>query len=225
MSISSLGTVGTSVDSTLESSRTSIDTDDFLNIFLAELNNQDPTEPLSTSDYINQLCSLSELSQFETLNEGIADLLTYQSASIDESALSFVGKYVTVEDNTLNVTEGESTDISFRLDDEAATVYLYIYDDSGELVAEMEESQEFSSGNNTLTWDGTDYNGNTVEEGQYFYSIFAVDESGNMVSATQLYSGKVNSVRFGDGQAVLVTDDREIELNEVIEAQDASEIL
>jgi flagellar basal-body rod modification protein FlgD len=75
---SSLGATGTS---TLNES-------DFIKLLTAQLQNQDPLDPESDTDFIAQMASFSSLQQMQTLNQ-----------TFDEStANTYLGKTVTVTD-------------------------------------------------------------------------------------------------------------------------------
>lgn len=66
-------------------SNSSMDTDSFLKILAAELKYQDPTDPVSATEYVSQLSQISSLSELEDVNAGISN----------NGAFSMIGKQVT----------------------------------------------------------------------------------------------------------------------------------
>jgi len=65
-----------------------MDTEDFLELFLTELENQDPTEPVSASEMTSQFCGLTQVSQLEETNDYLETLSNNQ-------AVDYLGKTIT----------------------------------------------------------------------------------------------------------------------------------
>lgn len=83
MNISSVDSITTSTN-TASASNTSenlgtISTNDFLTLFVEQLKNQDPLEPMDNSEYITQLAQISLLEQICTLNEKIDSLIEIET--------------------------------------------------------------------------------------------------------------------------------------------------
>ena len=58
-----------------------------------------------------------------------------------------------------------------------------------------------------LDWDGTDFNGNAVQDGMYRYEVEAFNQLGDPIEVESRMSGTVTGVRFDGGQAMLTVDD------------------
>lgn len=78
----------------------------FLNLMLQQLQNQDPTEPTSNTEWLSQLAQYSSLEQMTSMNEGLGNVMGYiQAMYADMGAsseisqtLSLIGKEVTIKD-------------------------------------------------------------------------------------------------------------------------------
>ena len=70
---------------------------DFINLLVAEMQNQDPLEPSSNTDYVAQMATFSQVQALEDMKGSMSDM----------NADNLVGKYVTlqVKDNSGNVSE------------------------------------------------------------------------------------------------------------------------
>lgn len=66
---------GVSAPSTA-ASKAKVDYDAFLQLLVAEMKNQDPTEPMDSAQFISQLASFSNVEQGIQTNEKLAQLLT-----------------------------------------------------------------------------------------------------------------------------------------------------
>lgn len=75
-------------------SLSSIGQDQFMRLFLAQLQNQNPLEPISDRDMISQLTQLSTIQGISQLNANFADLLQLQQLT-QGSAL--IGRTITYQ--------------------------------------------------------------------------------------------------------------------------------
>jgi flagellar basal-body rod modification protein FlgD len=70
-----------------------LDKDAFLQLFIAQLRNQDPSSPQDTSQFIAQMALFSVLEQLTNMNEEIAQLRLSQEMS---EASALIGRQVTI---------------------------------------------------------------------------------------------------------------------------------
>lgn len=68
--------------------------DDFLKILIAQLSNQDPTNPLENTDFIAQMAQFSSLEQMTNMSQGFEKMTGLINSS---EAQSMLGKTVEVE--------------------------------------------------------------------------------------------------------------------------------
>ena len=78
-----------------------VDYDAFLQLLVAQMQNQDPTEPISDTEYIAQLASFSNVEQSTKVNEKLDYLI--QMASVQQAG-SLIGRTVTSADGTISGT-------------------------------------------------------------------------------------------------------------------------
>jgi len=76
---------------------------DFLTMLITELQNQDPTNPVSNSDILQQLSEMQALSSNVELNSTLSNFSTNQQVS---SGASFLGKVVSGKDANNNPVSG-----------------------------------------------------------------------------------------------------------------------
>jgi flagellar basal-body rod modification protein FlgD len=94
--MSAVSSLGTSSSGNLTSSETNslstISQQDFLQLLLTELQNQNPLDPMSDTDFATQLATLSEVGSLDAMQTTSSDLLQVQQLS---SAASLFGQTVT----------------------------------------------------------------------------------------------------------------------------------
>ena len=73
-----------------------LDYNAFLHLLIAQMRNQDPMEPMKSSDYVAQLATFSQVEKTIQTNERIASLLNTNNLQLAES---LIGKTVISEEN------------------------------------------------------------------------------------------------------------------------------
>ncbi len=224
MAIAPIDTItNNSTDGSSASQNDVIDKNEFLLLLVTQLQNQDPLSPMDSAEFTSQTAQFASLEQLQGINENLGYLQQYQSALFDEHAVSFIGKTVRAADNSVDKTDGDSSGLHFELARDASEVYAYIYDATGDLVHEIHETGPFSEGEHSLTWDGTDAEGNQVPDDRYYFEVQAVDTNGNTFTGVPFYEGTVNSVNFWNGTAYLTAGNHDIALGDVIQVTESPE--
>ena len=78
-------------------------TGDFMKMLIAELQNQDPTQPMSNKDLLTQLSTMSQLQSTQDLDKALQTNTNNQQLSI---ASSFIGRSVQGTDSNKNPVSG-----------------------------------------------------------------------------------------------------------------------
>ncbi len=198
------------------SQSTALGKDDFLNLLITQLQNQDPLNPTDSVEFTAQLAQFSSLEQLGNVNENLVELKNFQASINNSQAVSLIGKTITANGNFIQLADDGPVDCNFSLDDDAALVVANIYDSTGEFVKAFEGSN-LTAGPNTLYWDGTDKNGNRVADGNYTFEISAVDANGQDIDATTLFTGTVDKVNFENNASFLSAGNQKIALGDVIQ--------
>ncbi|MBR1166002.1 flagellar hook assembly protein FlgD [Bradyrhizobium liaoningense] len=100
-------------------SSNSVDYNTFLQLLIAEMKNQDPTNPMDTSQYMSQFAQLSTVEQAMQTNSKLDALLSSQSLS---QANGLIGKTVSFTDSTGATFSGKVVSVSINSDGSIATL-------------------------------------------------------------------------------------------------------
>jgi flagellar basal-body rod modification protein FlgD len=190
--------------------------DDFLNLLITQLQNQDPLNPTDSTEFTAQLAQFSSLEQLGNVNENLMELKQFQAATNNSQAVALIGKAITAAGNSILLSDDGPVPCNFHLADDAAVVMATIYDGTGKYVTSF-EGQNVPAGQQSLFWDGRDDQGNRVADGPYTFEILAADAKGRDVGATTYFSGLVDRVTFEDNTSYLISGAQKVALADVIE--------
>ena len=151
---------------------------DFLNLLMTQLQNQDPTSPMDTNQFTSQLVQYSSVEQQINTNSNLQTLIQATQSNTILQSSSMIGKQVDVTSDHLALQSGASS-VHFDAS-KAENVNISVYSASGDKV--YTASMSAASGNNDWSWNGQDSQGNQLPDGSYQVSV--VDQSGNPITTT-----------------------------------------
>ncbi|MCA6123804.1 flagellar hook assembly protein FlgD [Bradyrhizobium sp. WSM 1704] len=112
-------TQSTSNSSSATKSSSTVDYNTFLQLLIAEMQNQDPTNPMDTSQYMSQFAQLSSVEQAMQTNSKLDALL---SSSALSQADALIGRTVSFTDTTGTAVTGKIASVSINTDGAVATL-------------------------------------------------------------------------------------------------------
>ena len=175
----------------------------FLKMLTTELQNQDPTQPLDSSQFTSQLAQFSSLEQQLQTNSNLSNLITAQQSATFNSASGYIGHSVQANGDSFTATgSGSAVPLAFSLAGTATSAKVSILNAAGQTVNTLTVSNP-AAGMNTLTFSGNDSNGSPLPAGTYTYSVSATDISGKSVAATTYETGTVTGVNASNGTTTL----------------------
>ncbi|HXH46042.1 MAG TPA: flagellar hook assembly protein FlgD [Bradyrhizobium sp.] len=107
------------VNESTTTSSSSVDYNTFLQLLIAQMKNQDPTNPMDTAEYMSQFAQLSTVEQAMQTNSKLDALLSSQSLS---QANGLIGKTVSFTDSTGASFSGKVVSVSINSDGSIATL-------------------------------------------------------------------------------------------------------
>ena len=168
---------------------------EFLELLVAQLNNQNPLEPQENGEFIAQLAQFSQVEGIEKLNTSMGSLLSGYQSSQALQASSLVGRKVIVPTEKAVVDTSETFKGSLVLPVTSSNVYVNVYDSAGKAVSRVNLGQQ-AAGNVSFMWDGKDSSGNVLPPGTYKFEAQATYADGTKGLYT-LLPANVDSVVLG----------------------------
>jgi len=172
--------------------------DEFLRLFVAQLENQDPLDPQDGAEFVSQLAQFAALEQSQETNDRLAALGAEQSAASRAALVSLTGHDVVAQADsfTLDPSRGALPAFSASLPTDATRAQLIVRDASGAEIRSIDLGAQ-SAGPLSLSWDGLDQQGVAVEEGRYSLEVVAVGPGGDEQIVPVEMHGTIGAVAFG----------------------------
>lgn len=167
--------------------------DEFLRLFMAQLQHQDPFAPTSGADMVAQLAQLSSVEQAKQTNAMLADLATAQNAVANANLASLVGRdaRATAAGFTVDQTGGTPPPLDVSTTSPTKGASLVIKDANGKEVRRIPIPDGTTS--TSVAWDGKAADGRALPPGNYQISV----EAGQTTSDINVsWSGRVDAVEL-----------------------------
>jgi len=184
----------------------------FLTLLTTQLKNQDPTSPMDSNEFTQQLVMYSQVEQQIDTNDSLKTLISQGTSNAASMTTGYLGKKVSVTNGQASLTNGSAT-WTYNLKATAATTQLSITNANG--VTVYTGTGDTASGNNTFTWDGKDINGNQLPDGAYKLTVTAADSAGNTVTSSVASAGTVTQIDMTGPTPQLIVGNMEIGLGDI----------
>lgn len=190
----------------------------FLDLMITQLKNQDPFAPMENGDFISQMAQFSSVTGLAELQQSFDKLATSLQSNQALQASSLVGRTVLVPSGVGTLPAGGSISGALNLPSSSGSVGINVQDGAGQVIRRLELGSQ-PSGEVYFNWDGMTNAGVAAEAGRYFISADA-GIGGDTVALETLMSSSVASVTLGQGGGGLtlnLTDGNVVDFSSVKE--------
>lgn len=191
----------------------SLDKAGFLNLFVAQLQHQDPLSPMEPNELTSQLAQLTSVEQLTGINDRLDKLTTTTKSGYGATLLNMVGKDVRFDASKLNVEDGDASRINYKLASAAGNVVATVKDANGNPVRTVKLG-DLGSGNHTFAWDGKNEQGTKVADGNYTVAVTAT-MGGTTTGIAVEAEGLVDGVDLSTDPPLLTVNGTRLSLDQV----------
>jgi flagellar basal-body rod modification protein FlgD len=172
--------------------------DRFLKLLVAQMNNQDPLNPLDNAQVTSQMAQINTVTGINGLNDTVSQLLNQFTRLETMQAAQLAGRNVLVAGNTMSLAPATadapaSAAAGFSLDLPAEKVKVEILDANGAVVRTLQLGAK-GDGIAQFKWDGRTDAGSDAPAGNYTFKVTAT-VAGKEAAATALAVRRVEGVR------------------------------
>ena len=166
--------------------------EDFLELMLTQVQNQDPLNPMESGDFLSQMAQFGTVNGITELQSSFSSLATAMQSSQALQASTLVGNSVLVPGNNSELAPGGSVNAAVDLSQSTSNLIVNVLDATGQTVRQINLGSQ-TAGLTKLTWDGLDNNGQPLAAGNYRFEANA-SVNGEAVAQPVYVYAKVDSV-------------------------------
>jgi flagellar basal-body rod modification protein FlgD len=194
-------------------SKLSANFDTFLLLLTEQLRHQDPTDPMDTAEFTQQLVQYSQVEQQISTNASLETLLSLQRADSAAGAVGYLGRTV-VTKGDLATLSGGAANWTYQLPANTAATQLIVTDAKGRIV--FNQTGQRAAGTHAFAWDGKSASGQSLPDGVYRLEVKAADAAGAGVTATVSSSGVVTETDLSGAEAALKIGARRVSMSDIL---------
>jgi flagellar basal-body rod modification protein FlgD len=192
----------------------------FLSLLTTQLKNQDPTAPLDSNQFTQQLVQMTGVEQQLNANSLLQQLVNNTSSGIS-TAVTLIGKNVTAASDTANLTNGQAQ-WTYNLSGAASDLKVDVLDANGTIV-HTEAPSDMTAGDHAFTWNGKDLSNTQLPNGgTYTLRVTATDSAGATIATTNFVKGVVTGVTESNGATSITVNGGPVDWTKVASVQDAA---
>lgn len=171
----------------------------FLQLLVTQLQNQDPTNPMDSSQMTSQLAEINTVTGISQLNTSLASLSTQLNAGQTSQAALLIGSSVLAPGNSITVTSGKENAFGVTIPANASDMKINVINSSGQIVNTIDLGAQ-NAGTVPVEWNPVDSSGNALPAGNYTISATGTI-NGAAGTGTTLTAATVQSIVQGTGGA------------------------
>jgi len=185
---------------------------DFLTLLTTQLQNQDPTSPMDTNTFTQQLVSMTGVQQQLLTNELLQQMVSANSSSVS-NAVDLIGQNVTATTSNATLTNGQAT-WNYNLPSSATEASATITNAAGAVVWSGSLSS-LNQGNNSFTWNGQNQSGTQLANGGVYTLNVSAYASGSAITPTVSISGPASAVEVVNGVTNVTVNGTQVPVSSV----------
>jgi len=180
----------------------------FLNLLVTQLKNQDPLDPMDSNEFTSQLVQFASVEQQIFQNSNLEELVGLAQVNQISTLVDFIGNRIEVTGTEKFPLENGQAEMTYTMPEGAKSASIIIRDSNG--LSVLEKSADLDQGQHTFEWDGTDDDGNPVEDGQYSFIVTGLDYESNLLDIGTTIFGRVTGIGVDNGIPTMFMGDIEV---------------
>ncbi|MHA7599127.1 flagellar hook assembly protein FlgD [Alicycliphilus sp. T452] len=175
--------------------------DRFLKLLVAQLNNQDPMNPMDNAQMTTQMAQINTVTGIQQLNLTMQTMAEQFSAMQTLQGTQMIGRSVLAQGNKLAYGDDGTATGAFDLAGAATSVKVEVVTPGGQVVDTVDMGA-LDKGRQNFTWDASQYTGNKSD---LTFRVAATNKDG-AVASTTLMQSKVTGTGTDAGALTLTLD-------------------
>jgi flagellar basal-body rod modification protein FlgD len=144
--------------------------DDFMKLFIAQMQSQDPLNPQDSSQMAAQMAQFNGLEQMMNVNKTLETMLQSQTTDRAVGMVDYIGKEVDIGSGMLKWNKNKLTKSTFEVEQPLANAFIEVRDSSGQVISQQDLGN-LMPGEHNVKWDGKLKDGSPANAGIYHFSL------------------------------------------------------
>lgn len=164
----------------------------FLSLLIAQIKNQDPTDPIKNTELTSQLAQIHTAGGIERLNNTVGSFSNKINSHQKIQISSLIGHHVMIPNTQIIYTKNNDTRFGVQLIKDATSLEIQIKDKNDKVIHVLKRNN-IKSGIYSFNWNGKNMNNDTVQSGKYKILVIAKNKDQD-VPTESLSEGLVHSI-------------------------------
>ncbi len=147
------------------------DPDNMLKLFMAQMKNQDPLNPVEEKDSFMMFAQMGQVQQMREMNSHLLKLLETSTMNKNTEALNLINHTAEIETDRFHFRQSPKLSQQFQLPETANAYAVQVKDADGHVL--FDHYAQATPGLQTFEWSGLDKQGRALEAGAYSLTISA----------------------------------------------------
>ena len=212
-SISQSSSIDQSTKSGAAQAKLNEDLNQFLNLLVTQLKNQDPLDPMDANEFTSQLVQFASVEQQIYQNSNLEKLLNVEQTSQIANMVDFIGHTIEATGSSFHL-ENDSAEFTYEFETKPNSATITIMNSSGLTVYSGDAVNE--TGKQYFKWDGKNQSGTQQRDGTYTAVVSGKDRDGNLMSVAQTVFGRVTGAGAEDGIVSLFMNDVKTSMDKIL---------
>ncbi|MDP3737228.1 MAG: flagellar hook capping FlgD N-terminal domain-containing protein [Hyphomonadaceae bacterium] len=177
--------------------------DTFLSILTAQIQNQDPLEPMDSSQFTEQLVQFSGVEQQIRANKQLETLISATNSNAGAALSGYLGQDAEIDSAGASFG-GDPIHWKYYLPSDSTSTTVTVTDEKGKVI--YSKAGELAAGTHDFEWDGELFGGETAEAGKpYWISVVAEDANKKAITPVHSLVTTITGVDLTYGEPALTT--------------------
>lgn len=179
-----------------------LSSDNFMELLIAQIQNQDPMKPMDNAEFISQIATINQVTGIQELKASFDGLSKSLVSNQALQAAGLIGREVLAPTGLGVLQQNGSIRGSVELPNASAKVSVIIYDSAGQAIRRLELGSQ-AAGDVAFKWDGLREDSTYAAPGTYLVSAEA-EFSGKNEAVEAYVANQVSGVTLGSSGGLLL---------------------
>ena len=194
--------------------------DSFVKLLITQLQSQDPTSPMDTNQFTQQVVNFAIAEQEVKSNAYLEQIAnSTKSKNVLHDSINYIGKHITADGQIAHL-QNELAYFGFNLPQDTESLQVTILDQTGNIMLADTMHGPISSGLHSFMWDGKDNSNNLSPDGDYTIKVSAYNNANQAIPITYDITGAVDKVRNNNGKSYLAVANIPIDVDQITTIQE-----